>query len=422
MGSFSQGALIEQLTSTATSGSTTALTSSSTTWQRFTGTSIETVTLPDATTLKDGRYFIIENRSSGVLTVNFNGPTLAATIQSGSERTFNLYDNGSAAGDWAVGTQVDLDGPLSLFATRPTPDNFFNIGPNTATNSEEVTLSVPPLNDEIPAFAGATINFSTGSATAGTTGTIFTAGGAFTRPSVNDTEFVRMAIAYQTVSGSAQIDTLFSAASASQGALADPGSLFASLDGTPVGYIDLEAEGTGSFNFKTPGSVTTIINNTGIVKFGSGAGGSGAGGDTAFKVQSITSNVATVKKGFIILDDGRELVTYDGSSSNVDISFNLKTEVNSLGITSPGASTAYYLYIDLSFLPVSTVTVGNSDRVAYNVEKGTTNPFIIFAETPENVDAARYISPSGEQVASVNNHRCTVSRLNRDRVGSGAGC
>ena len=73
MGSFAQGALITQLASTATSGSTTTLTASSTSWQRFTGTSAQTIVLPDSTTMKIGRSFIIANRSTGILTVNYNG-------------------------------------------------------------------------------------------------------------------------------------------------------------------------------------------------------------------------------------------------------------------------------------------------------------------------------------------------------------
>ena len=89
MGSFAQGALLQQLTSTATSAGTTTLTASSTTWQRFTGITTETVVLPDATTMKVGRTFTIENRSTGVVTVQFNGGTLAALISPSTERDFN---------------------------------------------------------------------------------------------------------------------------------------------------------------------------------------------------------------------------------------------------------------------------------------------------------------------------------------------
>jgi hypothetical protein len=68
MGSFAQGALIEQKTTTTNSGTTTSLAVASTTLQRFTGSLTQTVVLPDATTLLLGRYFLIENESDKNIT------------------------------------------------------------------------------------------------------------------------------------------------------------------------------------------------------------------------------------------------------------------------------------------------------------------------------------------------------------------
>jgi hypothetical protein len=71
--------------------------------------------------------------------------------------------------------------------------------------------------------------------------------------------------------GSGKIQVIFSAEAATQGALANAGSLFAS-SGIPLGYIDLECTNSSGF-FKTAGSVTNIIENAQIYRFGAGAGG-----------------------------------------------------------------------------------------------------------------------------------------------------
>ena len=389
MGAFAEGALIHQFTSTATAGGTTALTVTSTTWQRFTGTTTETVTLPDATTMRRGREFVIDNRSTGALTVNFSGSSLAAEIAPGTSRTYRLFGNGAAAGDWAISNQVDIDGPLALFATRSANDSLLNIGANQVTGSDGTTKSTPPLDDTIQSYVASTIDFQTATAVGGTTGGAFTTeAGTFTRPAIALGQFTRMVMVYQ--SGNNAIDTKFSPSAASQGALEDAGTLFSSLDGTPVGFVDLESTGASNFNFKTPGAATDIIENLGLTTFASGAGG-GAGGDESFKLQSISSNVGTIKKGYILLSDGRELATYDGAFTNVALAFDLKSAVNTAGVTAPSATTTYYLYLDLNAIPGSSLTDGDSDRVVYGAQSGTSGMFTVLATTPEFTNLSRYI-------------------------------
>ena len=87
-------------TSTATTGGTTTLTVASTQYQRFTGTSTQTVKLPDATTLQKGFVFIVDNDSTGSLTVVDNASSTLDTIISGSIDNWVLLDNGTTAGTW----------------------------------------------------------------------------------------------------------------------------------------------------------------------------------------------------------------------------------------------------------------------------------------------------------------------------------
>lgn len=110
----------------------------------------------------------------------------------------------------------------------------------------------------------------------------------------------------------------------------------------------------------------------------------GASGDSSFKLQSLVANVATFKAGAINLQDGKQL------NLAADLDINLKTEVNDAGVTSPAGTTRYYIYLDLTTLPSQTA-VGDADRLVYEMGKGTGGNFVVLAESPENVDQARYV-------------------------------
>lgn len=102
MASFKLGALMERVTSTATAGGTTTLLNNSTTYQRFTGTQNQTVQLPDATTMVAGMRFVIQNRSTGTVTVNDGASGLLATLGANMERMFQVYAVGTVAGTWDI--------------------------------------------------------------------------------------------------------------------------------------------------------------------------------------------------------------------------------------------------------------------------------------------------------------------------------
>lgn len=88
------------LTTTATAAGTTTLTVSSSFLQQFTGTTTQTVVLPDATTLSVGHSFLITNRSTGTVTVNANGGGLVQTMAAASQTLVTVVTNGTAAGTW----------------------------------------------------------------------------------------------------------------------------------------------------------------------------------------------------------------------------------------------------------------------------------------------------------------------------------
>lgn len=162
----------------------------------------------------------------------------------------------------------NFDSPLSLFASA-TPDALLNIAANQVELGNGRLKSSAPSEDVINSYVATTINFQTASVSGGS---VLTDGAAFALPTSTIGQFRRCVFVYR--SDDNVIDTHFSAEAASVGALDNPGILFAEIQGTPVGYIDLEA--TAANAFKTAGSATAIIENkvgstSTIYVFGGGA-------------------------------------------------------------------------------------------------------------------------------------------------------
>lgn len=86
-------------TVTAAAG-TTVLTAASTYWQKITGSTTQTFTLPDATTLPLGAAFVFDNDASGNVTINDNSSTLVDTLVPGAVDFLFVESNGTAAGSW----------------------------------------------------------------------------------------------------------------------------------------------------------------------------------------------------------------------------------------------------------------------------------------------------------------------------------
>ena len=291
-----------------------------------------------------------------------------------------------------IGKHVNV--PLRLFATYPVADAVLNIGSNQIVTGDGATKTTSPVDGTLQIFSASSINFQTGSLTGGT---IQRNGATFTRPTATGSgKFIRLVFTYKSALNA--VDSNASAEFASYAALlaaatiggaADPGFLQSAIDGSYVGHIDLESTSTTAY--KTAGSGSNII-ETAVSSvsriFRSGGSGSGGGGAiTDLAVQTITANVATVKKGFLKDALGRLI----GLES--DLSLNLLSGVNTLGVVSPAASTAYWLYIDTAFLPLA-ATVATDALYAglsyYALTSGAAGPFVISATVPEQKDLSRY--------------------------------
>lgn len=117
---------------TATAAGTTTLAVGSAQFQQLTGSTTQTVVLPDATTLVTGQSFIISNQSSGAVQVNANGGGGVRAVAALTTAVITLIAAGSAAGTWDPGTTASATGlTTSNFVTRETPSGSIN-GSNTA--------------------------------------------------------------------------------------------------------------------------------------------------------------------------------------------------------------------------------------------------------------------------------------------------
>lgn len=106
--SYIQGKnFIQVPTTTATAAGTTTMSVSSSDWQQWTGSTTQTIVLAAATGLQIGRTIYFLNDSSGTITINFSGGSLAQTLPGGYRAIFKLIANGSAAGTWSISVFLD---------------------------------------------------------------------------------------------------------------------------------------------------------------------------------------------------------------------------------------------------------------------------------------------------------------------------
>ena len=97
--------------STITAAGTTTLTVASTYYQRFVGTTTQTVVLPAANTVALGQGYIIDNDSTGNVTLQDGSLTPITVIVPGMAGFIFCENNGSVAGSWSGYQFVPGAGP-----------------------------------------------------------------------------------------------------------------------------------------------------------------------------------------------------------------------------------------------------------------------------------------------------------------------
>jgi hypothetical protein len=109
---------------TATAAGTTTLTNASNNQQLFTGTTTQTVTMPVASTMTVGTRYVIENNSTGVVTVQSSGANTIVAIPSNmSVKVTSILSSGTTAASWDceyVGFNAITGTGSAVLATTPT--------------------------------------------------------------------------------------------------------------------------------------------------------------------------------------------------------------------------------------------------------------------------------------------------------------
>jgi hypothetical protein len=122
---------------TVTAAGTTTLTNSSNNQQLFTGTTTQTVVMPVASTMTVGTRYLIENNSTGVVTVQSSGLNTIATIPSLTTiKVTSILNTGTTAASWDyeyVGFGALTGTGSAVLATAPTISNLTLSGTLTAT-------------------------------------------------------------------------------------------------------------------------------------------------------------------------------------------------------------------------------------------------------------------------------------------------
>lgn len=174
-------ALIEDSTSTATAGGTTSLTKDSQTNQIFTGATTQTVKLPNATTIPEGRRFYISNQSSGAVNVTDNGDNGLRNIKAGDSAAFRLIDNATSDGVWDVEnnyTTIDLASEVTGILGLSFGGTNKNITPTNNAFVYSDTDSFELLSPALSGVAGWNSTGAVSSFSTSTTGQVLRYSGA----------------------------------------------------------------------------------------------------------------------------------------------------------------------------------------------------------------------------------------------------
>jgi hypothetical protein len=145
-------------TNYTTSAQTITLTNTATYYQHFAGTSTATLKLPDETTVSAGTAYIIDNDSTGNVTVQDSGGTLLAIVTPGMAGYIYSLSNATSTGNWAGYAYVPGAGPtgqviwgtsgLNMGGANLSSVNIANITSATITNfsTGNVTITGGTIN------------------------------------------------------------------------------------------------------------------------------------------------------------------------------------------------------------------------------------------------------------------------------------
>lgn len=102
MSHFQYGSLLWATQRITTTGGTTTAVATTKQVTQFIGTLAQNFDLPNATTLKNGREYVVDNASSGIITVRYNDGSTLKLLTPNQSCRFVLTDNGTSNGIWSA--------------------------------------------------------------------------------------------------------------------------------------------------------------------------------------------------------------------------------------------------------------------------------------------------------------------------------
>lgn len=292
---------------------------------------------------------------------------------------------------------TELDVPLRLYATFPTPDVNLHIRASKISAADAAEKTASPIANTVVSFVDSTINFQAGTTTGGT----FlpnSGAGTITLPS-STIGFYRRAGFTLLMDGTVQV--LFSAESATLIGLANAGTLFAA-SGLPIGWIDLQA--TAATAFKTANSASSIIENApggtpAIHRFGTGTGISGTNASSPGTQDDLLSlaykanfndnfSITPISTGPVDINSGfTDSSTYSTAEQYYRLAYDASKTVTGTGTS-----------MTISGTPSFTVKVGDILRVGTEAKRITN----VATQTSYTIESAFVTDPSASA--------CTISQ------------
>ena len=355
-GNVSANSFTPGWTSNTTASATTTLTVISSYYQRFVGTLTQTVILPDATTVSLGQGFILDNDSTGNVTLLANGGGALGAVVPGMAAFIFCENNSTAAGSWSGYMFVPGAGPSGAVTWGT---SGLNMGGGTLSGAtwagSTISMTYGGTGASLLPTAGASV-YSTGTnlalSAAGTTGQVLVSGGSgsptwSSGPSLNASVIVSSTLTGTTVASTVTATSLTlgsplaitSGGTGSTSAAIVAGTAI-SVSGTFPNQtvnntgVTSAVAGTAISVSGATGAVT--INNTGVTSAvaGTAISVSGSTGAVTINNTGVTSNVAGTgvsvsgATGAVTISIGQAVAT----SSNV--------QFNSLGVNTAGSGTA----------------------------------------------------------------------------------
>lgn len=261
-------------TTTATAAGTATLTNASTYYQYWTGSTTQTVKLPDATTLALGWTFMFVNNSSGNVTVQDNGGSSKQVMGAGSFAWFTCLSTGTAAGSWQVQYQSAAAGTVTSVAL--TMPGIFSISGSPVTTNGTLAVTASGTSGGIPYFSSSSALSSSAALTAHG---VVIGGGAGTAP---------------TSTAAGGTTTVLAGA----GASADPTYQDLRGNSTLLKAPTVQKFTSSTGTYTTPTSPSPLYIKVTMVGGGGGGGGNGtsgqasggAGGNTTFGTTLLVAN------------------------------------------------------------------------------------------------------------------------------------